>query len=140
MCKIWRNLSQKSRFSPDLRSFTPQIHPPRSMIKHLIVHITMEDVFPLQQEIPSSIRNPFPLNRPVGLPGTWKRSHVRQVRFLIGEFPTLFGTELGERLQRWARSAVFAWNLKTEMDLTLVVIYEERRNFSLYKYNTYIEV
>ena len=87
----------------------------------------------------SGIHFPY-ITRPVGLPGSWKHRHVRQVRFLIGEFPTLFGTELGERLQRWARSAVFAWNLKTEMDLTLVVIYEERRIFSLYKYNTYIEV
>ena len=26
-----------------------------------------------------------------------------EVRFLIGEFPTLFGTDLGERLQLWAR-------------------------------------
>ena len=30
-----------------------------------------------------------------------------EVRFLIGEFPTLFGTDLGERLQLWARCAGF---------------------------------
>lgn len=35
------------------------------------------------------------------------------VRFLIGEFPTLFGTELGERLPRWARRSgkVLVWAL-----------------------------
>ena len=38
-----------------------------------------------------------------------------EVRFLIGEFPTLFGTDLGERLQLWARwggflqSSAFEW-------------------------------
>eukprot|EP00435_Cladocopium_sp_Y103_P063547 s41_g25.t1 len=35
------------------------------------------------------------------------------VRFLIGEFPTLFGTDLGERLQQWARKSgrVLVWTL-----------------------------
>mmetsp|Transcript_25279 Transcript_25279/g.41153 ORF Transcript_25279/g.41153 Transcript_25279/m.41153 type:complete len:597 (+) Transcript_25279:3-1793(+) len=35
------------------------------------------------------------------------------VRFLIGEFPTLFGTDLGERLQLWARKSgrVLVWAL-----------------------------
>ncbi|CAL1135925.1 unnamed protein product [Cladocopium goreaui] len=35
------------------------------------------------------------------------------VRFLIGEFPTLFGTDLGERLQLWARKSgrVLVWTL-----------------------------
>lgn len=46
VCKIWRNLIQKSRFSPDLRSYTHQIYPPRNMIKRLIVHRNNGRCFP----------------------------------------------------------------------------------------------